>query len=167
LRVLGVTSVAVRVVAGLALVVICRAYLARLPRHARRFDNPAVFCLVISVTLLCTYHQYYDMLLVAGAVIPASIAGTRSLLMLPVFGLAGISAGLSGNEPVAVIVDPICLLVIAVLSALVARRVSVFTQRDSRGSIDDEAAVWARLALAGPRGGPGSTSVRPLADRSR
>jgi len=122
-RALGVTSVGLRVVAGLALVVVCGVYLARLPRHARRLDNPPVFCLVISVTLLCTYHQYYDVLLVGGAVVPMIAIIDRSWPMLPCYGLAAIGATLSIYS-LRDIASPLCLLAVALGSAAAASRPS-------------------------------------------
>jgi hypothetical protein len=120
LRALGVTSVGLRVVAGLTLVVICRAYLATLPQHARRLQDPPVFCLVISVTLLCTYHQYYDMLMVGGAVVPLIALVDRSWLMLPSLGLAAIGSTLALYY-FRDVATPVCLLGLASASAIAIR----------------------------------------------
>jgi len=102
---------------------LCLLLLARLPAALRRLSYPPVLCLVIAATITCAYHQPYDMLLVAGAVIPiVLLAGDRSALMLGVFAAAGISVAVSNNAPVAAILDPVGLLVIAMLSALAARQ---------------------------------------------
>jgi len=120
LRTLGIASVALRVVAGLALVAICIAYLARLPQHARRIQNPRVLCLVISMTLLCTYHQYYDVLLVAGAVVPMIAIVDRSWSMLPSFGLAAIGSTLALYY-FRDVATPLCLLGVAVGGAIAVK----------------------------------------------
>jgi hypothetical protein len=122
----GVGSTVAQVAAGVLLLALTLWFLTRLPAGLQRLDYPPVLSLIIAVTLLCAYHQPYDMLLISGAVIPAVLAtGERSGPALAVFALAGVSAGLTGNIPVAVITDPACLLAIAALSALMARRVAV------------------------------------------
>lgn len=121
LRALGVTSVDLRVAAGLAVVALCLAYLARLPQRDRRIDNPPVLCLLICCVLLCTYHQYYDMLLVGAGAIPVVLLVDRTWPMLPAFGLAAIGAAASiyGFRDIAV---PLCLVGIAAVSASALRR---------------------------------------------
>jgi len=117
----GIQSTAVLVVAGAAVLVVALLFLERLPASRRRIEYPSVLFLVIAVSLLCTYHQNYDMLIVGAAVVPVALVGTRSVAMFPIFGLAGISAALPGKS-IAVIADPICLIAIALLSVLAARR---------------------------------------------
>ncbi len=118
---LGVASAAVVIGAGLLAAALALAFLARLPAHLRQIDHPPVLFLVIAFTLLCTYHEAYDMLLVSGAVVPVILVNDRSRAMLPVFALAGISAGIAGYAPGS-IADPLALLAIGLLSALAARR---------------------------------------------
>ncbi len=119
----GIASTEVQVAVGLLILALALAFLARLPTRLRRLDYPPVLCLVIAVTILCAYHQPYDMLLVVGAVAPVVLlAGDRSVLMLGVFALAGVSAGVADNTPLAAILDPVCLGAVAVLSALAARQ---------------------------------------------
>lgn len=117
----GIQSTTVLVAVGATVLVAALLFLVRLPPTRRRIENQPVLCLVIAVILLCTYHQNYDMLIVAGAIVPAALAGPPTGAMFPVIGLASVSAALAGKS-VAVIVDPLCLVVIAVLSALAARR---------------------------------------------
>lgn len=120
LRAFGVTSTRLQVTAGLALVALCLVCLASLPQHSRRIANPPVLCLVISMTLLCTYHQYYDVLLVGAGVVPVIVIVDRSWLMLPSYGLAAIGATLSIYN-VRDLASPLCLLAVAVGSAIAAR----------------------------------------------
>jgi len=120
LRALGVSTVDLQVAAGIALLCGCLAYLARLPREARRMDNPAVLCLVVSVTLLCTYHQYYDMLLVGAGLAPVVLIVDRSWRMLPCFGLAVVGATLAAYD-FRDVTTPLCLIGLAVASAVAAR----------------------------------------------
>jgi hypothetical protein len=123
LHALGVTSVGLRVAAGLAVAAVCLAYLARLPRHARRIDNPPVLCVVICLVLLCTYHQFYDMLLVGAGVVPVILLVDRSWPMLPSFGLAtaGAAASIYSFRDIAV---PLCLAAAAAASGWALRRAS-------------------------------------------
>lgn len=116
----GVTGVGPQLAAGFALAAGCLAYLVRLPRTARRIDNPPVLCLVISVVLLCTYHQYYDVLLVGAAVVPLIVIVDRSWPMLPSYGLAAIGAAASVYN-FRDVASPLCLLAVAAGSALAAR----------------------------------------------
>ena len=121
LRALGVASVGLRVAAGLAVATVCVAYLATLPRSARRIDNPPVLCIVICFVLLCTYHQYYDMLLVGAGVIPVILIVDRSRSMLPSAGMAAIAAAASIYS-VRDIAVPLCLAGVAAGSARALRR---------------------------------------------
>lgn len=114
---LGVSSLAVQVGAGLVVAALLLAFLAWLPPRLRRIENPPVLSLVIACTLLCTYHQPYDMLLVGGAVAPAILLLDRSRAMLPAFGLAGISAVLS-TYTLGLTVDPIAVMGLGLVSAL-------------------------------------------------
>ena len=119
----GIESTGLQMAAGLLALVLCLVFLARLPTGLRRLDDPPILCLVVGATILCAYHQPYDMLLVAGAVIPVVLlVADRSGLMLGVFAVAGIGVAMSINGPVAAIVDPVCLIVMTVLSALAARQ---------------------------------------------
>ncbi|MGE5136394.1 MAG: hypothetical protein ACM32E_26315, partial [Gemmatimonadota bacterium] len=122
---LGVTSVAVQVGAGLLVAVLALAVLARLPMHRRRIGYPPVLCLVIAFTLLCTYHEPYDLLLVSGALVPVILVDDGSRAMLPMFALAGLSAALTRYNPAILNGDVIALLAIAAGSALVARRAAI------------------------------------------
>jgi hypothetical protein len=122
----GVGSMVAQVAVGVLLLALALWFLRRLPPDLRRLDYPPVLCLVIAVSLLCAYHQPYDMLLVSGAVIPAVLAtGERSGSALAVFALAGVGAGLTGNTGVAVLVDPACLLAIAAIGAQMAQREAI------------------------------------------
>ena len=116
---LGVTSLAVQAGAGLLAAALTLVFLARLPPHLRRIDYPPVLCLVIAFTLLCTYHETYDMLLVGGLVTPVILVNDQSRAMLPAFALAGVSAALSGYN-YGFVFAPIALLGIASLSARAA-----------------------------------------------
>jgi hypothetical protein len=117
-----------------------------LPASRRRIEYRPVLCLVIAVTLLCTYHQNYDMLIVSGAIVPVTLVGPRSVAMFPVFGLAGISGALPGKS-VAVVADPLCLVAIAILSALVARLGSAPHGAELPDSIDTGSHVRAWRSL--------------------
>ena len=135
----GVASTGVQLGAGLLVLALCLLLLARLPAVLRRLSYPPVLCLVIAATIMCAYHQPYDMLLVAGAVVPTVLlAGDRSAFTLGVFAAAGISVAVSNNAPVAAIIDPVCLLVIALLSAMSARRADGPTAATSPGPISAE-----------------------------
>jgi len=123
LRALGVSAVGLQVAAGIAVLGVCLAFLATLPREARRIDNPPVLCLVVSVTLLCTYHQYYDMLLVGAGVAPLILIVDRSWRMLPCFGFAVVGATLAAYD-FRDITTPLCLVGVAVASAVAARMVT-------------------------------------------
>jgi hypothetical protein len=138
LRALGASAVGLQVAAGIALLGACLAYLATLPRGYRRIDNPPVLGLVVSVTLLCTYHQYYDMLLVGAGVVPVILIVDRSWRMLPCFGLAVVGATLAAYD-FRNVTTPLCLIGVAVASAVAAR---MATRRDV-------AAEFPTLILAG------------------
>ena len=122
---LGVASVPLRVGAGLLVAGVALTFLARLPAHLRRISYPPVLCLVIAFTLVCTYHESYDMLLVSGAMVPVILVDDRSRAMLPVFALAGLSAALTRYNPVILSGDVIAMLGIGAWCALVARRAAV------------------------------------------
>lgn len=131
----GIESTGVQLTAGLLVLVLSLLFLARLPAIRGRLDYPPVLCLVLAAAILCSYHQPYDMLLVSGAVIPiVLLAGDRSALMLGVFAAAGISVAVTDNVAAAAVLDPVCLVVVVVLSALVARRVEKAACDDSPGS---------------------------------
>jgi hypothetical protein len=124
LHTLGITSVGLRVAAGLAVAAVCLAYLATLPREARRIDNPPVLCIVICFALLCTYHQYYDVLLVGAGVVPVIVMVDRSWPMLPSFSFAAIGAAASIYSLRDVVV-PLCLAAAAAGSAVALRRTRI------------------------------------------
>lgn len=116
---LGLPSVGLQVAAGLLVAVLALAFLATLPSQFRRIDYPPVLCLVISFTLLCTYHQPYDMLLVGGAVIPVICLVDCSRPMRPVIGLAVICTALP-TYGIGLVADPVGTAAIGVISALTA-----------------------------------------------
>lgn len=135
----GTASTGIQMGAALLMLALWLLLLARLPAGLRRLSYPPALCLVIAVTLLCAYHQPYDMLLVTGAVIPVVLlAGDRSALMLGLFAVAGISQAVSSKPPDAAVLDPICLVVIAMLSAVAARQASRPAAADLRGPISSE-----------------------------
>jgi hypothetical protein len=135
----GIDNTGLQLAAGLLLLALTLVYLARLPPELRRLDSPPTLCLVIASTVLCAYHQPYDLLLVAGAVIPVFLlAGDRSTLTLGIFALAGISAGVADNKPPAVILVPICLLAMAALAVLAARRSAASHAADTVTSMTSE-----------------------------
>jgi len=147
LRALGVSSVRTQLAAGLVLLAVCLVYLARLPRNARRIDNPPVLCVVIAVALLCTYHQYYDVLLVGAVAVPVIVVVDRSWPMLPSYGLAAIGATLSVYN-LRDIASPLCLLAVAIGSAVAARTPAGSAQRADANLADRLAgtAYTSRLA---------------------
>lgn len=130
---LGLPSEGLQVAAGVVVAVLALVFLARLPRHLRRIDYPPVLCLVISFTLLCTYHQPYDVLLVGGAVVPIIFLVDQSRAMLPAFGIAGITAGFS-TYVLGLVFDPIGLVAIGAFSALAARKAAASDARARRDS---------------------------------
>jgi len=171
-RTAGVGSTVAQVAAGVLLMALALWFLRRLPAGLQRLDYPPVLCLVVAVTLLCAYHQPYDMLLISGAVIPAVLAtGERSGPALAVFALAGVSAGLTGNTAVAVIIDPAFLLAIAAISALMAHREAVHGAEYATGQATimpaaSRVPVSCRPGLSADRAVvPGSS--RPLRTRGR
>ena len=121
LHALGVTSVGLRVAAGLAVAALCLVYVATLPRYARRLDDPAVLCIVVCLVLLCTYHQYYDVLLVGAGVVPVIVMVDRSWPMLPSFIFAATAAAASIYSLRDVVV-PVCLAGAALGSAIALHR---------------------------------------------
>jgi hypothetical protein len=135
----GIQSAGVQAAAGLLILVLCLLFLARLPAGLQRLDYPPVLCLVVGATILCAYHQPYDLLLVAGALIPTVLlARDRPAFKLGVFAAAGISVAVCNNAPVAAILDPICLVAIAVLGALEDRRAERPAEADSPGPLSGE-----------------------------
>jgi hypothetical protein len=118
---LGLVNVAVDVTAGFLLGVAALSFLARLPKRLRRLDYPPVLCLVIAMTLLCTYHQSYDMLFVGGCVVPVIFVLDQSRAMLPVFAIASLAAVLSAYA-LGTVLDPIGLIAIGLLSGGAAWR---------------------------------------------
>jgi hypothetical protein len=131
LRALGVSAVGLQVAAGVAILGACLAYVATLPREARRIDNPPVLCLLVTVTLLCTYHQYYDMLLVGAGVVPVILIVDRSWRMLPSFGLAVVGATLATYD-YRDVTTPLCLIGVALASAAAAR---MATRREAAADV--------------------------------
>jgi hypothetical protein len=118
----GIVSTGVQMGAGLLVLALCLLLLVRLPDGMRRISYPPVLCLVIAATILCVYHQPYDMLLVAGVIPVVLLAGDRSAFMLGVFAAADLSVFVSDRVPARAIVDPVCLMTMVVLGALAARR---------------------------------------------
>jgi len=157
---LGVTSVAVQVGAGILIAALALAFLARLPPHMRRIENPPVLCLVIAFTLLCTYHEPYDMLLVGGVMIPIILLNDQSRAMMPSFALAGTSAGLS-SYTIILVYAPIALLGIGTFSALALLRTSkshghVVAEREEAGV--EDSATW--TSQSGATSSPDAVPVR-------
>jgi Glycosyltransferase family 87 len=116
---LGLHDATIGVVAGGLIALAALAFLARLPVASRQIGNPPVLCLVIAFTLLCTYHQAYDMLLVGGVIIPVILITDQTRAMLPAFGIAGISGGFS-TDVVGLLVCPAGLIAICLISARAA-----------------------------------------------
>ena len=135
----GIHSTQVQIAVGLAVLACALAVLARLPPSIRRLDQAPVLNLVVAATLLCTYHEPYDMLLIAGTATMAVVqyASTRYVPMLAAVTVGGIGVGLSGD-----LVDPVCLVLILVLSAWAARRATT------------PSALDAPTPIAGRHGGP-------------
>jgi hypothetical protein len=151
---LGVESLDARVAASLVLAATAFTFLTRLPPHLRRIDYPPVLCLVIAFTLLATYHQPYDMLLVGGAVVPVILVNGQWRDMLPAFGLAGTSAALS-SFIVSVILAPLALLGIGIFSALALRRAAITDARGLPRGCARGRAVRAPSMSTSRAGGPG------------
>ena len=153
---LGVTSVAVQVAVGAAILALALAFLATLPARQRRIDYPPALCIVVAATLACIYHQPYDMLLVGGAVVPIIFLADQSRAMMPAFAVAGISAGLSSYKfPL----FPESLVAIVVLSAVAARHAARHPGADAAGRPDDQ-----RAAPAKQPGDPAERSALPQLD---
>jgi hypothetical protein len=122
LRHAGIVSTGVQTGVGLLVLALCLLLLlVRLPGGLRRISYPPVLCMVMAATILCVYHQPYDMLLVAGVIPVVLLAGSRSALMLGIFAAADFSVAVSDRTARA-IVDPVCLMAIVVLGALAARQ---------------------------------------------
>jgi hypothetical protein len=130
---LGLVNVGAEVAVGLLLAATSLVFLARLPRPLRRIDYPPVLCLVIAFTLLCTYHQSYDMLFVGGCLVPVLLVLDQSRAMLPVFAIGSLAAFLS-TYPFGDPLEPLGLLAIGLLSAGVAWRVSAASPEPSTAS---------------------------------
>jgi len=122
----------VQVAVGLVLASVALIFLARLPPHLRRISHPPVLSFVVAFMLLSAYHESYDLLLVGGAVVPAILVNDQSRAMLPAFGLAGTSAGISSSIA-ALLYAPLALLGIGISSALVLRRAAASETRASAG----------------------------------
>ena len=127
---LGISIPGLRIGSGVLVAVLALAFLAWLPARLRRIDYPPVLCLVIAFTTLCTYHQPYDMLLVAGVVVPVILANGQSRAMLMngpsraminILGLAVTSAWLS-TYTIIFFYAPVALAGIGMLSALALLR---------------------------------------------
>ena len=118
----------VQVAVGLVLASVALIFLVRLPPHLRRISHPPVLSFVVAFMLLSAYHESYDLLLVGGAVVPAILVNDQSRAMLPAFGLAGTSAGISSSIA-ALFYAPLALLGIGVSSALVLRRAAASETR--------------------------------------
>jgi len=71
--------------------------------------------------LLCTYHQYYDVLLVGAGVVPVIVMVDRSWPMLPSFIFAATAAAASIYSLRDVVV-PVCLAGAALCSAIALHR---------------------------------------------
>jgi Glycosyltransferase family 87 len=124
-----------QVAVGLALASVALIFLARLPPHLRRISHPPVLSFVVAFMLLSAYHESYDLLLVGGAVVPAILVNDQSRAMLPAFGLAGTSAGISSSIA-ALFYAPLALLGIGISSALVLRRAAASETRTGAGHAD-------------------------------
>jgi hypothetical protein len=135
----GIVSSGVQMGAGLLVLALCLLLLVRLPGGTRRISYPPVLCMVMAATILCVYHQPYDMLLVAGVIPVVLLAGDRSALMLGIFAAADFSVIVSDKAPARAIVDPVCLMAIVALGALAAR------QADRRGAADSPRPVSSQL----------------------
>jgi hypothetical protein len=125
----------VQVAVGLVLASVALMFLARLPPHLRRISHPPVLSFVVAFMLLSAYHESYDLLLVGGAVVPAILVNDQSRAMLPAFGLAGTSAGISSSIA-ALFYAPLALLGIGVSSALVLRRAAASKTRTAADHAD-------------------------------
>jgi glycosyl transferase family 87 len=118
----------VQLAISLLLASVALIFLARLPPHLRRIGHPPVLSFVVAFMLLSAYHESYDLLLVGGAVVPAILVNDRSRAMLPAFGLAGTSAGISSSIA-ALFYAPLALLGVGISSALALRRAAASDAR--------------------------------------
>jgi hypothetical protein len=124
----GGAGMGVQVAIGLVLASVALVFLARLPPHLRRISHPPVLSFVVAFMLVSAYHESYDLLLVGGAVVPAILVNDQSRAMLPAFGLAGTSAGISSSIA-ALFCAPLALLGIGISSALALRRAAASDAR--------------------------------------
>jgi hypothetical protein len=118
----------VQVAISLALASVALIFLARLPPHLRRISHPPVLSFVVAFMLVSAYHESYDLLLVGAAVVPAILVNDQSRAMLPAFGLAGTSAGISSSIA-ALFYAPLALLGIGISSALALRHAAASAGR--------------------------------------
>ena len=123
----------VQVAISLVLASVALIFLARLPPHLRRIGHPPVLAFVVAFTLVSAYHESYDLLLVGAAVVPAILVNDQSRAMLPAFGLAGTSAGISSSIA-ALFYAPLALLGIGLSSALALRHAAASAARTGSGS---------------------------------
>jgi hypothetical protein len=124
----GGAGMGVQVAIGLVLASVALVFLARLPPHLRRISHPPVLSFVVAFMLVSAYHESYDLLLVGGALVPAILVNDQSRAMLPAFGLAGTSAGISSSIA-ALFCAPLALLGIGISSALALRRAAASDAR--------------------------------------
>ena len=118
---------------SLVLASVALIFLARLPPHLRRISHPPVLSFVVAFMLMSAYHESYDLLLVGAAVVPAILVNDQSRAMLPAFGLAGTSAGISSSIA-ALFYAPLALLGIGLSSALALRHAAASAARTGSGS---------------------------------
>lgn len=123
----------VQVAVSLVLASVALIFLARLPPHLRRISHPPVLSFVVAFMLMSAYHESYDLLLVGAAVVPAILVNDQSRAMLPAFGLAGTSAGISSSIA-ALFYAPLALLGIGLSSALALRHAAASAARTGSGS---------------------------------
>ena len=123
----------VQVAISLLLASVALIFLARLPPHLRRISHPPVLSFVVAFVLVSAYHESYDLLLVGAAVVPAILVNDQSRAMLPAFGLAGTSAGISSSIA-ALFYAPLALLGIGISSALALRHAAASAARTGSGS---------------------------------
>jgi hypothetical protein len=122
----------VQVAISLLLASVALIFLARLPPHLRRISHPPVLSFVVAFVLVSAYHESYDLLLVGAAVVPAILVNDQSRAMLPAFGLAGTSAGISSSIA-ALFYAPLALLGIGISSALALRHAAASAARTGSG----------------------------------
>lgn len=168
----GVANSAVQIGAGILVAALALAFIVWVPAHLRRLDYPPVLCLVVAFTLLCVYHQPYDMLLVSGAIIPIILVRSRSAAMLAVSGLAAISACLASY----VVSDTIALVGVGLISAFAALH-AVEAQRaairipQGSGPVAAKVQLSSDLTVTGVQVGPpapqGGCRVQVSADKQQ